>query len=100
VTYLRFFITAIVVRFLVRGKGFEKVRKTRIGEGGRIVDSEIVHANVGPFYEIVDGRFEQDEGHLVSDSLAHVFVSCELVIHIMLPVGNIVGCEMHSYWKC
>jgi hypothetical protein len=32
--------------------------------------------------------------------LAHVFVSCELVIHIMLPVGNIVGCEMHSYRKC
>jgi hypothetical protein len=80
--------------------GFEKVGKTRIGEGGRVVDPEVVHANVGPFNEIVDGWFKQDEGHLVSDSLAHVFVSRELVVHVMLPVGNIVGCEMHSYWKC
>jgi len=80
--------------------GFEEVGETRIGEGGEVVGPEVVHANVGIFNEIIDGGFLQGERHLVSDSLAYVFVSREFVVHVMLPVGNIGGREMHSRWKC
>jgi hypothetical protein len=69
--------------------GFEKVGETRIGEGGRVIKPEVVHTYIGLFKEIIDGWFEQDEGRLVSHCLAHIFVCRELVVQIMLPVGNI-----------
>jgi len=64
------------------------LRKLERLESVRAFGSSTRRANVGLFNEIIDGRFEQDEGHLVSDSLDNVFVSRELVVHVMLPVGT------------
>ena len=95
-TYLGFFVATFLVIFLESGVSFEEVGEARISKGSWVIDLVVVHAHVGIFEEVVDSWFSQDEGCLVSDRLAYVREGRELVIQVMFPVGNIIGCEMHS----